>query len=137
MSNAGISLADNILVIDRGFQSIYNTQTQINLELKYIQFLSLTEDAVKQRLRRRAANLADSLANRDPRLGLTAVTDREPWTQTIPGIGTLAINTYLHLYRNPHLATKQTDELHRKVLELEDQKNDVDNPKSAYIDPEV
>lgn len=137
MSNAGISLADNILVTDRGFQSIYNTQTQINLELKYIQFLSLTEDAVKQRLRRRAANLADSLANRDPRLGLTAVTDREPWTQTIPGIGTLTINAYLHLYRDPHLATKQTDELHRKVLELLDQKNDVDNPKSAYVDPEV
>ena len=137
MSNAGISLANNILVTDRGFQSIHNTQTQINLELKYIQFLSVTEDAVKQRIRRRAANLADPLANRDPCLGLTAVTDREPWSQSVPGIGTLTVNGYLHLYKDPELATKQTDETHRKVLELLDLKNETGNPRSSYVDPEI
>ena len=47
MKFAGLDLTNNILVTDRGFQSIYNTQTAINLNLKYIQFLSLKERAVK------------------------------------------------------------------------------------------
>lgn len=45
MQSANLSLKDNILVTDRGFQSIYNTQKAINLKLKYIQFLNLNEGA--------------------------------------------------------------------------------------------
>ena len=47
---SGLDLSNNILVTDHGFQSIYNTQTAINLNLKYIQFLSLKEGAVKAHL---------------------------------------------------------------------------------------
>ena len=50
MKFAGLDLTNNILVTDRGFQSIYNTQTAINLNLKYIQFLNLKEGAVKAHL---------------------------------------------------------------------------------------
>ena len=46
MQAAGLSLKNNVLVTDRGFQSIYNTQLALNLDLKYIQFLNLNEGGV-------------------------------------------------------------------------------------------
>ena len=72
MKFAGLDLTNNILVTDHGFQSIYNTQTAINLNLKYIQFLSLKEGAVKAHLQRHKQALCDSIAHKDPVLGISA-----------------------------------------------------------------
>ena len=73
MKFAGLDLTNNILVTDRGFQSIYNTQTAINLNLKYIQFLSLKEGVVKVHLQRHKQALCDSIAHKDPVLGISAI----------------------------------------------------------------
>ena len=79
MKFAGLDLTNNILVTDRGFQSIYNTQTAINLNLKYIQFLSLKEGAVKAHLQRHKQALCDSIAHKDPVLGISAIAVPDEW----------------------------------------------------------
>ena len=59
MKDAGLSLENNVLVTDRGFQSIYNTQLALNLDLKYIQFLSLNEGSVQLPLSPRTKSFND------------------------------------------------------------------------------
>ena len=81
MKFAGLDLTNNILVTDRGFQSIYNTQTAINLNLKYIQFLSLKEGAVKAHLQRHKQALCDSIAHKDPVLGISAIAVPDEWKE--------------------------------------------------------
>ena len=81
MKFAGLDLTNNILVTDRGFQSIYNTQTVINLNLKYIQFLSLKEGAVKAHLQRHKQALCDSIAHKDPVLGISAIAVPDEWKE--------------------------------------------------------
>ena len=66
MQAAGLSLKNNVLVTDRGFQSIYNTQLALNLDLKYIQFLNLNEGGVQTQLRRKLSALMDPVAHWDP-----------------------------------------------------------------------
>lgn len=73
MQSANLALKDNILVTDRGFQSIYNTQKVINLKLKYIQFLNLNEGAVRAQLRRNAKALRDPIAHSNPRMGICGI----------------------------------------------------------------
>ena len=68
MQAAGLSLKNNVLVTDRGFQSIYNTQLALNLDLKYIQFLNLNEGGVQTQLRRKLSALMDPVAHWDPSL---------------------------------------------------------------------
>ncbi|MDO4938218.1 MAG: hypothetical protein Q4E62_09900 [Sutterellaceae bacterium] len=117
MKSAGIDLRSNILVTDRGFQSIYNTQTAINMELKYIQFLSVTEGAVINELNRKLKNLKDPIAHRVPELGLSAVTVKDHWTQDTDA-GTIGIDAWLHLYRNATAAQEEVDDLLGKVREV-------------------
>ena len=81
MKFAGLDLTNNILVTDRGFQSIYNTQTAINLNLKYIQFLSLKEGVVKVHLQRHKQALCDSIAHKDPVLGISAIAVPDEWKE--------------------------------------------------------
>lgn len=71
----------NILVTDRGFQSIYSTQTAINLKLKYIQFLNLNEGAVRAQLRRNAKALRDPIAHSNPRMGICGIRVADHWTE--------------------------------------------------------
>lgn len=73
MQAAGLSLKNNVLVTDRGFQSIYNTQLALNLDLKYIQFLNLNEGGVQTQLRRKLNALMDPVAYWDPRLEISGL----------------------------------------------------------------
>ena len=123
MKFAGLDLTNNILVTDRGFQSIYNTQTAINLNLKYIQFLSLKEGAVKAHLQRHKQALCDSIAHKDPVLGISAIAVPDEWKENTDA-GPIPVKAYLHLYRDPVMAELQTNELYRDVLKALELKNE-------------
>ena len=124
MKLAGLDLTNNILVTDRGFQSIYNTQTAINLNLKYIQFLSLKEGAVKAHLQRHKQALCDSIAHKDPVLGISAIAVPDDWKENTDA-GPIPVKAYLHLYRDAVMAELQINELYPDVLKALDLKNEI------------
>ena len=99
MQSAGLDLEHNILVTDRGFQSIWNTQTAINMELKYIQFLSLNEGAVREALNRKMQALSDPIAHRNPEMGISALSVEDVWAQATAA-GNITVTGHLHLYRD-------------------------------------
>lgn len=127
MKNAGLSLENNILVTDRGFQSIRNTQTALNLELKFIQCLSLNEGAVRKHLQLNRKALEDPIAHVNPWLGISAVSVKDKWTETTDNHLTLNTDLDLHLYRNPEIAQFETQDLHRDVLTVLEIKNEQAN----------
>lgn len=133
---AGLNLANNILVTDRGFQSIWNTQTAINLDLKYIQFLSLNEGVVREALRRKMLPLSDPTAHRDPELCISALSVEDLWTQATDA-GPVTIKGHLHLYRDAITAQEDADALHRDILYAVKVKNEQEktpNGKTKRLD---
>ena len=124
MQSANLSLKDNILVTDRGFQSIYNTQKAINLKLKYIQFLNLNEGAVRAQLRRNAKALKDPIAHNNPRMGICGVRVADHWTEQTEDGYQLQLEAHLHLYRDAVVAQTEADDLYRDVLDVVDRKNE-------------
>ena len=136
MQSAGLNLANNILVTDRGFQSIWNTQTAINLDLKYIQFLSLNEGVVREALRRKMLPLSDPTAHRDPELCISALSVEDLWTQATDA-GPVTIKGPLHLYRDAITAQEDADALHRDILYAVKVKNEQEktpNGKTKRLD---
>ncbi len=123
MQTAGIDLTTNILVTDRGFQSILNTQNAINLQLKYIQFLSLTEGGVRAQLRRNLPALTHPIACRDPYYQVSAKRVPDVWTENCEGVS-IKIEAHLHLYRNARVAEEDTNDLFLSVQEVLKAKND-------------
>ena len=130
MKNAGLDLEHNILVTDRGFQSIWNTQTAINMELKYIQFLSLNEGTVREALGRKMTALSDPTAHRDPEMRIAAMSVDDLWSQTTDA-GSMTIKGYLHLYRDTIAAQEEADELHRDILYAVKVKNEQETAKDG------
>lgn len=136
MQSAGLNLANNILVTDRGFQSIWNTQTAINLDLKYIQFLSLNEGVVREALRRKMLPLSDPTAHRDLELFISALSVEDLWTQATDA-GPVTIKGHLHLYRDAITAQEDADALHRDILYAVKVKNEQEktpNGKTKRLD---
>ncbi len=134
MQSAGIKLTDNILVTDRGFSSIYNTQRAINLDLQFIQFLPLVEDSVFAHLARKMKALSDPIAHVNPEMGISAIKLKENWEADIGGTP-VPVNSFLFLYRNPIVATEETQALHRDILRVCKLKNkEVDQEKKTRID---
>lgn len=136
MQSAGLNLANNILVTDRGFQSIWNTQTAINLDLKYIQFLSLNEGVVREALRRKMLPLSDPTVHRDPELCISALSVEDLWTQATDA-GPVTIKGHLHLYRDAITAQEDADALHRDILYAVKVKNEQEktpNGKTKRLD---
>lgn len=136
MQSAGLNLANNILVTDRGFQSIWNTQTAINLDLKYIQFLSLNEGVVREALRRKMLPLSDPTVHRDPELCISALSVEDLWAQATDA-GPVTIKGHLHLYRDAITAQEDADALHRDILYAVKVKNEQEktpNGKTKRLD---
>ena len=115
MLNAGLRLENNILVTDRGFNSIYNTQLAINLEIKYLQFMQINQKATQQQLRRKKALLIDPVAARLPDFeSLSACTVEDIWSQATDA-GPIEVRPHLHLYRNHAIAEFETNKLFKDV----------------------
>lgn len=131
MISAGFDLSKNVLITDRGYQSIYNTALELKLDLKFIQGITLLEDCVKKAIIRRQAQLNDFVRFNDPRLGVNSVSEDELWS--VDGNnGRLTHKIKLHLYRDMARSFDQIQAFKKEILDVIDQKNE-----NKTIDPVV
>lgn len=100
MKEAGFDLEKVILVTDRGYCSLHNVQKLLNLNLNFIQGVSIKkEGSLKLLFDKHRAALHD-VAFYDPNLRAYAYKCAEPWTQETT-YGEITPNIPVHLYRFP------------------------------------
>lgn len=125
----GYNLQDTIIVTDRGYQSIYNIQRLLDIEINYVCGVLLTEESVKQLFERYKSSLSNS-AFLNGRLKVAARTSKELWEKATDS-GPLHLSTSLHLYKYPELAAQQAISLHQKIDEVLEKKNSGEKLHSA------
>lgn len=125
----GYNLQDTIIVTDRGYQSIYNIQRLLDIEINYVCGVPLTEESVKQLFERYKSSLSNP-AFLNGRLKVAARTSKELWEKATDS-GPLHLSTSLHLYKYPELAAQQAISLHQKIEEVLEKKNSGEKLHSA------
>ena len=125
----GYNLQDTVIVTDRGYQSIYNIQRLLDIEINYVCGVPLTEESVKQLFERYKSSLSNP-AFLNGRLKVAARTSKELWEKATDS-GPLHLSTSLHLYKYPELAAQQAISLHQKIEEVLEKKNSGENLHSA------
>lgn len=125
----GYNLQDTVIVTDRGYQSIYNIQRLIDIEINYVCGVPLTEESVKQLFERYKSSLSNP-AFLNGRLKVAARTSKELWEKATDS-GPLHLSTSLHLYKYPELAAQQAISLHQKIEEVLEKKNSGEKLHSA------
>lgn len=125
----GYNLQDTVIVTDRGYQSIYNIQRLLDIEINYVCGVPLTEESVKQLFERYKSSLSNP-AFLNGRLKVAARTSKELWEKATDS-GPLHLSTSLHLYKYPELAAQQAISLHQKIEEVLEKKNSGEKLHSA------
>lgn len=125
----GYNLQDTVIVTDRGYQSIYNIQRLLDIEINYVYGVPLTEESVKQLFERYKSSLSNP-AFLNGRLKVAARTSKELWEKATDS-GPLHLSTSLHLYKYPELAAQQAISLHQKIEEVLEKKNSGEKLHSA------
>ena len=123
------NLQDTVIVTDRGYQSIYNIQRLLDIEINYVCGVPLTEESVKQLFERYKSSLSNP-AFLNGRLKVAARTSKELWEKATDS-GPLHLSTSLHLYKYPELAAQQAISLHQKIEEVPEKKNSGEKLHSA------
>ena len=101
---------------DRGYSSIQNVQKLLDQDLRFIQGVYLSEDALKRHFDRYAESLRD-LRFFNTKLDVYARTLEEPWTQSSK-VGDFPTKIWLHLYRFPSVDETSRVELARHADRL-------------------
>ena len=125
----GYNLQDTVIVTDRGYQSIYNIQRLLDIEINYVCGVPLTEESVKQLFERYKSSLSNP-AFLNGRLKVAARTSKELCEKATVS-GPLHLSTSLHLYKYPELAAQQAISLHQKIEEVLEKKNSGEKLHSA------
>lgn len=125
----GYNLQDTVIVTDRGYQSIYNIQRLLDIEINYVCGVPLTEESVKQLFERYKSSLSNP-AFLNGRQKVAARTSKELWEKATDS-GPLHLSTSLHLYKYPELAAQQAISLHQKIEEVLEKKNSGEKLHSA------
>ena len=123
------NLQDTVIVTDQGYQSIYNIQRLLDIEINYVCGVLLTEESVKQLFERYKSSLSNP-AFLNGRLKVAARTSKELWEKATDS-GPLHLSTSLHLYKYPELAAQQAISLHQKIEEVLEKKNSGEKLHSA------
>ena len=116
MRRAEFELENVTLVSDRGYSSLMNIQKMIDLEMKFVQGVRLTEDAIKAKFDTYHDSLRD-VNFYDSETGVFARTTKEPWLQNISN-GTLNRTVYVHLYRFPVVDEAEMASLVKKADQI-------------------
>ena len=125
----GYNLQDTVIVTDRGYQSLYNIQRLLDIEINYVCGVPLTEESVKQLFERYKSSLSNP-AFLNGRLKVAARTSKELCEKATDS-GPLHLSTSLHLYKYPELAAQQAISLHQKIEEVLEKKNSGEKLHSA------
>ena len=125
----GYNLQDTVIVTDRGYQSIYNIQRLLDIEINYVCGVPLTEESVKQLFERYKSSLSNP-AFLNGRLKVAARTSKELCEKATDS-GPLHLSTSQHLYKYPELAAQQAISLHQKIEEVLEKKNSGEKLHSA------
>ena len=121
MKDPGFDFSKVILVTDRGYQSLINIQKQIDLEVKFIQGIRLSEDIVKRSFDRYDASLHNQRFY-DTGERVYAHSATEAWKQ-YTDYGSLNKTLRLHPYRFPKTDEAEMEELRLQVQQVLDLKN--------------
>ena len=122
MRNIGMDLSDILVVTDRGYSSVMNVQKQINVQIKFLTGVKLTEDAVKAKIDRYKESLSNPVFMNGA-LGVYARTGEvEKWSSTCDGY-TIDHDVYLHLYHSGTLGEQENVNFMRDVQRLLDIQN--------------
>ena len=116
MRRAEFELENVTLVSDQGYSSLMNIQKMIDLEMKFVQGVRLTEDAIKSKFDTYHDSLRD-VNFYDSETGVFARTTKEPWLQNISN-GTLNRTVYVHLYRFPGVDEAEMASLVKKADQI-------------------
>lgn len=116
MRRAEFELENVTLVSDRGYSSLMNIQKMIDLGMKFVQGVRLTEDAIKAKFDTYHDSLRD-VNFYDSETGVFARTTKEPWLQNISN-GTLNRTVYVHLYRFPGVDEAEMASLVKKADQI-------------------
>ena len=125
----GYNLQDTVIVTDQGYQSIYNIQRLLDIEINYVCGVPLTEESVKQLFERYKSSLSNP-AFLNGRLKVAARTSKELCEKATDS-GPLHLSTSQHLYKYPELAAQQAISLHQKIEEVLEKKNSGEKLHSA------
>lgn len=122
MTASGFNLENTIFVTDRGYNSLFNIQQLIDLNLKYLTGIPLNEEAVKQKLLKYKESFGSS-AFYESQVGVYCRTFEEKWLQKLPTCGSpIETTQFLHVYVNPDLQLAQIKELQNKVQQVLEKK---------------
>lgn len=116
MRRAEFALENVTLVSDRGYSSLMNIQKMLDLEMKFVQGVRLTEDVIKSKFDTYRDSLRD-VSFYDSATGVFARTTKEPWLQNISN-GTLNRDVYVHLYRFPGVDEAEMASLVKKADQI-------------------
>ena len=122
MQANGFDLTKTTLVTDRGYESLYNIQRMLNLDLQYVAGVPLVEKGIVDQLKKYHASLRD-IAFLNGTLGVSARTVKEHW-QAETDCGSLLKETDLHLYSYPDRAAFESKQLLAKIEKMIKAKNE-------------
>lgn len=112
MKEAKFDLNNNILVTDRGYNSLLNVQKMINLELSFVQGVKRQEDVIKAAFKKHKVSLMNG-AFYNGHLRASAFSYKEQWQQNE---GTCPV--YVHLYRLDERYEQQRALIWKNVAEM-------------------
>ena len=132
MKDEGFDLSDILLVADRGYKSVYNTQRLINEQISFVQGLPLDGDCVRKAIRKHRAKLYEKRYYQ-PSAGCSVCTpnDAEKWARSTE-TGTVDARVFLHLYYSESVSADETHALASKIESLCETMNEGKKP-----DPEL
>lgn len=122
MQANGFDLTKTTLVTDRGYESLYNIQRLLNLDLQYVAGVPLVEKGIVDQLKKYHASLA-SIAFYNGKLGVSARTVKEHW-HADTDCGSFLKDTDLHLYRFQERVGLEQKQLLEKIEDIIVAKNE-------------
>lgn len=103
MEKNGFDLSKTLVVTDRGYASLYNTQKLYNLGIPFIQGVRVIEDSIKEKFEKYEASFRN-IAFTNSELGVSARSFEDQWRADSED-GQITVKGHLHLYFNPTKAS--------------------------------
>lgn len=122
MMDKGLDLTSMLIVTDRGYASLHNSQRLHDLNLKFVQGVRLSEASIRHYFIKYKASFAEPEFI-DPKLKVGARTFEENWIASTD-YGSIPVKSHLHLYKDFRLEFEQKMSLLEAVDNIIQSKNE-------------